>query len=100
MAFFRKRTWQEELHDRLAHQMSQLRREVDGLGHRAGRYGSHLHDDADDFADVLWRGGRVAARQIGRQASKAGRAVKEDPVPAMVAVAGFALFLNLVLSRK
>lgn len=77
----------------IARQISGLRHEMRG----ASRYGAHA---AHDVGDQLWHGGEVMARQLGRTARKAGKAVRDDPVPAVVAVAGFALFLNLVLSRK
>jgi hypothetical protein len=83
--------------DDLAHQISSLRHEVAGVSRSVGRYGSHA---AHDVGDQLWHQGEIAAKLLGRQAKKAGKAVREDPVPAVVAVAGFALFLNLVLGRK
>lgn len=79
--------------DDLARQISSLRHEVRG----AGRYGAHA---VHDVGDQLWHGGEIVARQLGRTAKKAGRAVRDDPIPAVVAVAGFALFMNLVLGRK
>ena len=83
--------------DDLAHQISSLRREVAGVTRSVGRYGTHT---AHDVGDQLWHQGEIAAKLLGRQAKKAGKAVRDDPVPAVVAVAGFALFLNLVLGRK
>ena len=61
------------------------------------RYGAHT---PNDIGEELWHQGEIVAKQLGRQARKAGKAIKNDPVPAVVAVAGFALFLNLLLGRK
>lgn len=94
----RNRHWSDALDiDELTRQLSSLRRDVAGVSKNVTRYGAHA---AHDVGDQLWHGGEVVARQLGRQAKKAGKAVKEDPIPAIVAVAGFALFLNLVLGRK
>jgi hypothetical protein len=94
----RNRHWTDALDiDELSRQLSGLRRDLSGASRSMTRYGSHA---AHDVGDQLWHGGEMVARQLGRQAKKAGKAVKEDPVPAIVAVAGFALLLNLVLGRK
>lgn len=42
----------------------------------------------------------MVARKIGHTATKAGRAVKDDRLPTVVGLAGFALFLRLVLGNK
>jgi len=81
----------------ITRQLASLRRDMTSMTHSATRHGSHA---AHDMGDQLWHQGEVIARQIGRTAGKAGRAVKNDPVPAVVAVAGFALLLSLVLGRK
>ena len=94
----RSRHWTDALDiEDLSRQLSTLRHDVAGVSRAVSRYGSHT---AHDVGDQLWHQGEIVARQLGRQAKKAGKAVKEDPVPAIVAVAGFALFLNLLLGRK
>lgn len=94
----RSRHWTDALDiEELSRQLSSLRRDVAGVSRSVSRYGSNT---AHDVGDQLWHQGEIVARQIGRQARKAGKAVKNDPVPAVVAIAGFALFLNLVLGRK
>ncbi|RYE74418.1 MAG: hypothetical protein EOP19_27765 [Hyphomicrobiales bacterium] len=94
----RSRNWTDSLDlEELSRQLSSLRHDVAGVSRAMTRYGSHT---AHDVGDQLWHQGEVVARQLGRQAVKAGKAVREDPVPAIVAVAGFALFLNLILGRK
>jgi hypothetical protein len=52
--------------------------------------------DLTQFADEAWAQGRVAARVLGRQAWKAGKAVRRDPVPATMAVIGLACLLSLL----
>ena len=94
----RSRHWTDALDiEELSRQLSTLRHDVAGVSRAVSRYGSHT---AHDVGDQLWHQGEIVARQLGKQAKKAGKAVKEDPVPAIVAVAGFALFLNLLLGRK
>lgn len=94
----RHKHWTDALDiDELGRQLSSLRHDMAGVSRAVSKYGSHT---AHDVGDQLWHQGEIVAKQIGRQAKKAGRAVKEDPIPAMVAVAGFALFLSLVLSKK
>lgn len=94
----RSRHWSDALDlEELSRQLSSLRRDVAGVSRAVTRYGSHT---AHDVGNQLWHGGELVARQLGRQARKAGKAVKDDPVPAIVAVAGFALLLNLLLGRR
>ena len=94
----RSRHWSDALDiEELSRQLSSLRHDIAGVSRSVSRYGSHT---AHDVGDQLWHQGEVVARQLGKQARMAGKAVKEDPVPAIVAVAGFALLLNLVLGRK
>jgi len=94
----KSRNWTDALDiEQLSRQLAHLRHDIAGMSRSATRYGSHT---AHDVGDQLWHQGEVVARQLGKQAKKAGKAVKEDPVPAIVAIAGFALFLNLVLGRK
>src|SRR5687768_9609652 len=83
--------------DELGRQLSSLRHDMAGVSRAVSKYGSHT---AHDVGDQLWHQGEVVAKQIGRQAKKAGRAVKNDPLPTVVAVAGFALLLSLILGRK
>lgn len=94
----RHRHWTDALDlEELSRQLSSLRHDMAGVSRAVSRYGAHT---ATDVGDQLWHQGEVVARQLGKQAVKAGRAVKDDPVPAVVALAGFALFLRLVLGRK
>lgn len=100
MAWLQQRTWQDEMRDNLAHQVHTLRRELAAFGGTAGRYGSHLQHDAGEVGEALVRGGAAVAHQIGRQAKRAGRAVRNDPAPAIAAVIMAGCLLSLVLSRR
>ena len=94
----RTRHWTDALDlEDITRQLSHLRHDLSGISRAVSRYGAHT---ASDVGDQLWHQGEVVARQLGRQAAKAGKAVKDDPVPAVVAVAGFALFMRLILGRK
>ena len=94
----RTRHWTDALDlEEITRQLASLRHDVAGVSRAVARYGAHT---ANDMGDELWHQGEVIARQLGKQAIKAGRAVKDDPVPAVVALAGFACFLRLVLGRK
>ena len=84
-----------------------LNRQVSGLARDAGhitdllaRFTATARRDADlyahDFADEAWHQGSVAAKVIGKQALRAGKAVGKDPVPAVIAVAGLACLMALV----
>ena len=87
----------DELLEHLSRQLSSLHHDLSGVSRAVSRYGAHT---VHDVGDQLWHQGEIVARQLGRQAKKAGKAIKNDPVPAVVAVAGFALFLNLLLGRR
>jgi hypothetical protein len=94
----RTRHWIDALDlEDITRQLSHLRHDVAGVSQAVSRYGVHT---ANDLGDQLWHQGEIVAKKLGRQAAKAGKAVKDDPVPAVVAVAGFALFMRLILGRK
>jgi len=66
--------------------------------HDAGHYAHDAGRYAHDLADEAWQQGAVAARVLGKQALRAGKAVGKDPIPAVIAVAGLACLLSLVTS--
>jgi uncharacterized protein YukE len=92
----------DDSQDRFGRQFAGLSRDAQRLSDALSRYTDSTRHDlghvAHDFADEAWRQGRVAARVFGRQAWKAGKAVRRDPVPATVAVIGLACLLSLVTS--
>jgi len=103
MGWLARRRWQEEVQDRLTHQLAGIRRDVASLGRSVAVRGGHLQHDAGDIGEALWHGGEVVARQFGRQATRAGRALKEDPMPAVigvVAIVGVVAALSLAFGRK
>lgn len=51
-------------------------------------------------ADYARHEGAVLAKAATRQAARAGRAVKADPVPAIVGAVGIALLANLIFNRR
>ena len=70
--------------------LTQLARQTRALAapvlHQAGDYARHE--------------GAELARIAGKQAMRAGRAVKADPVPAVVGAIGLALLASLVIGRR
>lgn len=98
------RHFSRDVEDRMTRQLSHLSHEVGSISQALRRLGGETRHEAGhlahEFADQAWQQGAIAAKLLGKQARKAGKAVREDPVPSIVAVAGFALFLNLVLGRK
>ena len=87
---------------RLNRQLSSLSRDAghvtDLLSHLTSNARRDAGHYAHDFVDDAWRQGSAVAREVGKQAAKAGRAVQKDPVPAVVAVAGFACLLSLIFA--
>ena len=51
-------------------------------------------------ADYARHEGVIVAKAAARQAARAGRAVKADPVPAIVGAVGLALLANLIFGRR
>ena len=80
--------------------MGGLARDARHLSDTLARYTDSTRHDlghvAHDLADEAWAQGRAAARVLGRQAWKAGKAVRRDPVPATMAVIGLACLLSLL----
>jgi hypothetical protein len=87
---------------RLSRQVSGLARDAGHITDLLARFTANARREAQhyghDFADEAWHQGAVAAKAIGKQAVRAGRAVGRDPVPAVVAVAGLACLLTLVMA--
>ena len=102
MASFDLSHFTDNAQHRFGNQFSSLARDARQLSDAISRYTDHTRHDlghvAHDLADGAMHQGAVAARVLGKQAWKAGKAVGRDPVPAIVAVAGLACLLSLVLS--
>jgi len=92
----------EHTQHRLGRQVASLARDAGHLSDALARYASSTRHDvgriAHDVADEALHQGTAAAKVIGKQAWKAGRAVQKDPLPAVMAVAAIACVLRLVLS--
>ncbi len=87
---------------RLNRQASGLAREAGHITELLSRFIANARREAGhyghDLADEAWHHGAAAAKVIGKQALRAGRAVGKDPMPAVVAVAGLACLMVLVSS--
>lgn len=81
----------------LVHQISALRHDLGKSSHSLTRTASHT---AADFGEELLHQGERVARGVRRQAVKAGHAIGHDPLPTIVALAGFACLMRLVLGRR
>lgn len=86
----------------LSRRLGALAREASGISRSLEHIGSGARHDishfAHDAADVALQQGAVAARALGKQAWRAGKAVRKDPVPTVVALAGLACLVSLVMS--
>lgn len=89
-------------HNDMNHQLAGMRREAAKLSDNLARLARHTgHDMArsgHDLTDLAMAQLPVAARLIGRQAKKAGKAVRRDPVPTVVAMVGIACLASLAMS--
>ena len=86
----------------LSRQVSSLARDAGNISEHLARFSADARRDAGhlahDLADEAWQQGAVAAKALGQQALRAGKALRRDPVPVAVAVVGLACFLSLVLA--
>ena len=84
---------------RLNRQVSSLARDAGHITDLLSRFTANAQREADhyahDFADEAWHQGAAAAKVIGKQALRAGKAVRKDPVPAVMAIAGLACLMSL-----
>jgi hypothetical protein len=87
---------------RFGRQFAGLAREARHLSDSLSRYTDHSRHDlghfAHDVADQAIHQGAIAAQVLGKQAWKAGSAIRRDPVPTLVAVAGIACLVSLLMS--
>lgn len=89
---------------RLNRQVSSLARDAGHITELLSRFTANAQREAQhyghDLADEAWHQGAVAAKVLGKQALRAGRAVGKDPMPAVIAVAGLACLLSLATSSR
>lgn len=101
--------WLERLNDykgrHLARQLSrsametrQLARDhLQQFAHDAGEVAGRATHELADYARAE---GAVLASAATREAVRAGRAIKADPVPVIVGIVGAVLLANLLLGRR
>lgn len=86
----------------LSRRLTALAREASGISRSLDHFGDGARHDLSRFAhdatDFARHEGAAVARAVGKQAWRAGKAVRKDPVPAVVAVAGLACLVSLVMS--
>ncbi len=92
----------DDAQDRFGRQFSSLARDASHLSDALSRYSAGARHDvshlAHDFADGAMHQGAIAARVLGKQAWKAGKAVRRDPAPTMAALVGLACLVTLVMA--
>jgi hypothetical protein len=92
----------DDAQDRFGRQFASLARDASQLSSALARYSNGARHDvshlAHDFADGAMQQGAVAARVLGKQAWRAGKAVRRDPAPTVAAVVGLACLVTLVMA--
>ena len=85
-------------------QLGHLRREIASVSgavrHLGSAAGASLSHGATEFGDQVMHQGAIVARRVGKQALRAGNAVRNDPVPTLVAIASLALLIRLFSSSR
>ena len=101
--------WTDLIDEREARRLAQqLRRNARQTGVLAQDHLQHLAHDAGtvagqaarEVARYSRREGSVLAQAAAREAARAGRAFRADPVPMLVGAVGLALLASLVLGRR
>lgn len=85
-------------------QVASLSHDVSTLARQVRRYATPRVQDAahsaSDFAGDVIHQLEPLARDVAHRAKAAGRAVRNDPVPAVIALGTFALLATLLLSAS
>lgn len=94
----------DDAQDRFGRQFASLARDASHLSNALARYSNGARHDvghfAHDVADEALHQGAVAARVLGKQAWRAGKAVRRDPAPTMAALIGIACLVSLVMTSN
>lgn len=92
----------DEAQDRFGRQFAGLARDAGQLSKALARYSDGARHDvsqfAHDMADSAMHQGAVAAKVLGKQAWRAGKAVRRDPAPAVAAMVGLACLVSLLMA--
>jgi ElaB/YqjD/DUF883 family membrane-anchored ribosome-binding protein len=106
MAHFADRTLRllnergHDLPDRLGRQLASLQDAISTIARNLGDAGGKRLGEAQHEAEALADSARehlpVLARQVANKAGRATRALRDDPVPAMVMVGTIALLASLI----
>jgi hypothetical protein len=93
----------EDIGEGIGAQIAALRDEISSIADSVSKYNGHTLGDVQHNAVALAgqvrHQGAVAARQLGRQANHATRAVQENPIPVIVALGAIALISALIFTR-
>lgn len=93
----------DSVSDALFDQIAALRKEIASISEAVGDYGGHtlgdLQHNAVALAKEVRHGSAVMARQVNRQATVAGKAIQENPVPVIVVLGTIALLSALIFTR-
>lgn len=85
--------------DDIEGRVESLSEEIAVLARQIERFAGHRLDDVRDLAAEVGSAGTVAVRRAGRQTAAAARAVREDPLPTVIALGVLALLATFVVSR-
>jgi hypothetical protein len=86
---------------RLARQVRRYARpRVEDAAHSAGEFAGDVVHQLEPIARGALENAERAGRQIAHRAQVAGKMVRDDPVPAIVALGTFALLATLLLRRQ
>ena len=93
----------DSVSDALFDQIAALRKEIATISDAVADYGHHslgdLQHGAVALAKEVRHGSAAMARQVNRQASLAGKAIQENPVPVIVVLGTIALLSALIFKR-
>jgi ElaB/YqjD/DUF883 family membrane-anchored ribosome-binding protein len=103
-----QRNWVSEARDDIGERVVSLGRNVAAMSHDAGRngqkmatrYGRQLQRSAGDLADGVMQGGVAVAHEVGRQAQRVGRVVRNDPLPVIAVAVAVACVAGVLISRR
>jgi hypothetical protein len=73
---------------------------LDRAGHAVGSLRKVAEPALHKAADMAVHEGGALARYASRRALRAGRAVRDDPMPALIGAVGIALIATMIFSRR